>query len=148
MTDPRRRPRELSTWLDRTAGYAQACDTGAQSALLEHMKATDTAADVESIRATLGAGKLSIYAHSYGTCVAQVYASALATFEPSMSTGVPALAPQVRQGALNQVLPQVVEGARAAAPGCGATGGRSTRVPDLLTRFRTGSTEARSIGPA
>ncbi|MFD8815698.1 alpha/beta fold hydrolase [Streptomyces sp. NPDC059627] len=66
---------EEQAWLDRTAGYAQACDTGDQSALLGHMKATDTAADIESIRAALGVGKLNIYAHSYGTYVAQVYAT-------------------------------------------------------------------------
>ncbi|MEV7391613.1 alpha/beta fold hydrolase [Streptomyces sp. NPDC091215] len=66
---------EEQAWLDRIAGYAQACDTGAQSALLDHMKATDTAADIESIRAALGVGKLGIYAHSYGTYVAQVYAT-------------------------------------------------------------------------
>lgn len=66
---------EEQSWLDRTAGYAQACDTGSQSALLDHMKATDTAADMEAIRTALGVGQLNIYAHSYGTYIAQVYAT-------------------------------------------------------------------------
>ncbi|MFJ4787737.1 alpha/beta fold hydrolase [Streptomyces sp. NPDC088794] len=66
---------EEQAWLDRTEGYARACDTPEQSALLDHMKATDTAADMETIRTALGAEQLTIYAHSYGTYVAQVYAT-------------------------------------------------------------------------
>ncbi|MGW0994738.1 alpha/beta fold hydrolase [Streptomyces sp. NPDC002523] len=66
---------EERAWLDLTAGYAEACDTASQSALLDHMKATDTAADIESIRAALRVRQLNIYAHSYGTYIAQVYAT-------------------------------------------------------------------------
>ncbi|MFD5074384.1 alpha/beta hydrolase [Streptomyces sp. NPDC058371] len=62
-------------WLSRTQGYAQACETESQSALLDHMKTTDTAADMESVRAALGVSQVSVYAHSYGTYVAQVYAT-------------------------------------------------------------------------
>ncbi|MEV7288153.1 alpha/beta fold hydrolase [Streptomyces sp. NPDC093252] len=68
-------PAEEAAWVARTESYATACDTGPQSALLDHMKATDTAADMEYIRAALGAGRLNLYARSYGTYTAQVYAT-------------------------------------------------------------------------
>ncbi|MET8832082.1 alpha/beta fold hydrolase [Streptomyces sp. NPDC004610] len=66
---------EEAAWVARTEAYAAACDTGARSALLDHMKATDTAADMERIRVALGAERLSLYARSYGTYTAQVYAT-------------------------------------------------------------------------
>ncbi len=62
------------TWLARTKAYAQACDR-AGGALLDHVKTTDTVADVESIRKALGASKINYYGFSYGTYLGQVYAT-------------------------------------------------------------------------
>src|SRR5688500_379940 len=52
---------------------------------------------------------------SYGVAASYVslISSALATLLPSIFTGLPALAPQYRHGALNQALPQVMNGALA-----------------------------------
>ncbi|QIQ06581.1 alpha/beta hydrolase [Streptomyces liangshanensis] len=62
-------------WLDRTASYADKCATNYPGGVLDHMKTTDTVADMESIRQALGAPRLSLYAQSYGTYVAQVYST-------------------------------------------------------------------------
>ena len=61
-------------WLARTAAYAKACDK-AGGALLDHMKTTDTAQDMENIRRALGAGRINFYGFSYGTYLGQVYAT-------------------------------------------------------------------------
>jgi pimeloyl-ACP methyl ester carboxylesterase len=61
-------------WLRRSKGYATACDT-AGGALLDHLKTTDTVADMESIRTALGAKQINFYGFSYGTYLGQVYAT-------------------------------------------------------------------------
>jgi pimeloyl-ACP methyl ester carboxylesterase len=61
-------------WLTKTKNYANACaDAGGR--LLDHMKTTDTVADMDSIRAALGAKKINFYGFSYGTYLGQVYAT-------------------------------------------------------------------------
>jgi pimeloyl-ACP methyl ester carboxylesterase len=60
------------TWLKRSRGYAKACDT-AGGALLDHVRTTDTIADMESIRKALGEMKINFYGFSYGTYLGQVY---------------------------------------------------------------------------
>jgi pimeloyl-ACP methyl ester carboxylesterase len=59
------------TWLERSESYADACQQDA-AALLPHMKTTDSARDMESIRKALGARQINYYGFSYGTYLAQV----------------------------------------------------------------------------
>jgi pimeloyl-ACP methyl ester carboxylesterase len=62
------------TWLQRSKGYAKACDK-AGGELLEHLKTTDTVQDMESIRKSLGEKQINFYGFSYGTYLGQVYAT-------------------------------------------------------------------------
>ncbi|WP_104480158.1 alpha/beta hydrolase [Actinokineospora auranticolor] len=62
------------TWLDRSKGYAAACDK-AGGELLDHVKTTDTVNDVDVLRKALGQDKLNYYGFSYGTYLGQVYAT-------------------------------------------------------------------------
>ncbi|MGW4943322.1 alpha/beta hydrolase [Actinoplanes sp. NPDC004185] len=61
-------------WLARSKQYAQAC-AKAGGELLDHVKTTDTIADMESIRKALGAKQLNFYGFSYGTYLGQVYST-------------------------------------------------------------------------
>ncbi|SEC84586.1 TAP-like protein [Nocardioides exalbidus] len=65
----------LQAWLTKSEHYAADCGASASAALLPHMKTTDTVADFEVLRAALGAEKASFYGFSYGTYLAQVYAT-------------------------------------------------------------------------
>jgi len=67
-------PQLERTWLARSKGYAQAC-AKAGGALLAHMKTTDSARDMESIRVALGQKQINYYGFSYGTYLGQVYAT-------------------------------------------------------------------------
>ncbi|WP_229073522.1 alpha/beta hydrolase [Actinoplanes sp. DH11] len=62
------------TWLAKAKGYAKACDK-AGGPLLDHVKTTDTIADMESLRKALGQKKINFYGFSYGTYLGQVYAT-------------------------------------------------------------------------
>ncbi|AGZ41788.1 alpha/beta hydrolase [Actinoplanes friuliensis] len=62
------------TWLNRSKTYAQEC-AKAGGALLDHVKTTDTVADMESIRKALGAKQINFYGFSYGTYLGQVYST-------------------------------------------------------------------------
>jgi pimeloyl-ACP methyl ester carboxylesterase len=62
------------TWLQRSNGYAADC-WSANRALLKHVSTTDTVADMESIRRALGRTRINFYGFSYGTYLAQVYAT-------------------------------------------------------------------------
>jgi pimeloyl-ACP methyl ester carboxylesterase len=59
------------TWLARSESYADACEANA-AALLPHMKTTDSARDMDSIREALGARQINDYGFSWGTYLAQV----------------------------------------------------------------------------
>ncbi|NYG07628.1 pimeloyl-ACP methyl ester carboxylesterase [Phycicoccus badiiscoriae] len=61
-------------WLVKTRNYTRACKA-AGGALLEHLKTTDSVADMESIRIALGQSKINYYGFSYGTYLGQVYAT-------------------------------------------------------------------------
>jgi pimeloyl-ACP methyl ester carboxylesterase len=61
-------------WLGRVKKYADACAAN-QPDLLAHMKTTDVVADMDLVRAAVGASQVSLYAQSYGTYVGQVYAT-------------------------------------------------------------------------
>lgn len=62
------------TWLSKAKGYAKACDRSGDK-LLDHLKTTDTVADMESIRRALGEKQINFYGFSYGTYLGQVYAT-------------------------------------------------------------------------
>jgi pimeloyl-ACP methyl ester carboxylesterase len=65
---------EVAGWRDHVRRYAAAC--GKRSGrLLEHMTTLDTALDMESIRRSLGATRVSYYGFSYGTYLGAVYAT-------------------------------------------------------------------------
>ena len=63
------------TWIARSEEYARDCAESPAARLLPHMKTTDIVADFEVLRRTLGAEKVSFYGFSYGTYIAQVYAT-------------------------------------------------------------------------
>src|SRR5207248_3610128 len=54
--------------------YARACGRSG-GALLSHMTTIDSAKDMESIRAALGASQINYYGFSYGTYLGQVYST-------------------------------------------------------------------------
>ncbi|HEX6487077.1 MAG TPA: alpha/beta fold hydrolase [Nocardioidaceae bacterium] len=64
---------ELQTWLARTESYADAC--AKHGDLLDHMKTTDAAKDMDAIRQALGASRINYYGYSYGSYLGQVYAT-------------------------------------------------------------------------
>src|SRR5689334_21765629 len=63
-----------STWLARTRAYATAC-AKAGGSLLNYLKTTDSARDIDSLRSALGADRINYYSFSYGTYLGQVYAT-------------------------------------------------------------------------
>ena len=65
---------QTQAWLARARTYANACGA-ANPALIQHMRTADTARDMDSIRAALGASQIGLYGFSYGTYLAQVYSS-------------------------------------------------------------------------
>ncbi|MCW2939863.1 MAG: hypothetical protein JWN00_2848 [Actinomycetia bacterium] len=65
---------EINAWLLKSKGYAAACATKYGS-LLDHMKSTDWARDMDSIRKSLGERKINYYGASYGTYLGAVYAT-------------------------------------------------------------------------
>jgi pimeloyl-ACP methyl ester carboxylesterase len=65
----------LDAWVARSAAYAADCGTSKAAALLPHMRTTDIVADFESLREALHAEQVSFYGWSYGTYIAQVYAT-------------------------------------------------------------------------
>lgn len=63
-----------TTWLERSEGYADACEDDAAE-LLPHMTTIDAARDMDSIRVALGAPQINFFGFSYGTYLGQVYAT-------------------------------------------------------------------------
>jgi pimeloyl-ACP methyl ester carboxylesterase len=61
-------------WLERASGYAEACGRNG-GALLDHLKTTDNAKDMNAIRQALGAEQISYYGFSYGTYLGQAFAT-------------------------------------------------------------------------
>lgn len=64
----------LRWWRDKAVGYAKSCGQK-NAALLPHLRSSNTVYDMESIRKALGRTKLNFYGFSYGTYIAQVYAT-------------------------------------------------------------------------
>jgi pimeloyl-ACP methyl ester carboxylesterase len=68
-------PEAVKVWLQRDKDYAAACARNDEVGLLAHAKTTDSAKDLNSIRAALGREKLDYYGASYGTYLGGVYAT-------------------------------------------------------------------------
>lgn len=66
-------PQLESTWRSRTEGYAEAC--AKNGPLLQHIKTTDVAQDMDSLRKALGEKQINYYGFSYGTYLGQVYST-------------------------------------------------------------------------
>lgn len=65
-------PALYKVWVARSKHYAAACGK-AGGRLLAHMRTTDAARDMDSIRTALGASTINYYGYSYGTYLGQVY---------------------------------------------------------------------------
>jgi pimeloyl-ACP methyl ester carboxylesterase len=66
-------PQLEKVWLARSKTYAAACVKNGP--LLEHIKTTDVAQDMDSLRKALGARQINYYGFSYGTYLGQVYST-------------------------------------------------------------------------
>lgn len=62
-------------WRKTTKRYAKDCGKSDARALLPHMRTTDVAQDLDSLRRAEGQKKLNYYGFSYGTYLGQVYAT-------------------------------------------------------------------------
>lgn len=67
-------PEIEQAWKKRARSYAAKC-ARAGGELLGHLRTTDTVADMDLLRAALGAEKINFYGYSYGTYLGQVYAT-------------------------------------------------------------------------
>jgi pimeloyl-ACP methyl ester carboxylesterase len=67
--------RTLDAWLEWSESYAADCGTARAAELLPHLTTPDNVADFEILREALRAEKVSFYGFSYGTYIAQVYAT-------------------------------------------------------------------------
>ncbi len=65
--------RNLEAWLSRSKGYARDC--AKNGPILDHMRTTDSVADMEVIRRALGADRINYLGFSYGTYLGQVYST-------------------------------------------------------------------------
>ncbi len=69
----------LDEWLKRSAGYAKSCAQKNDADLLNNLKTTDSAKDMDSIRKALGQKVINYYGFSYGTYLGQVYTTLFPT---------------------------------------------------------------------
>jgi pimeloyl-ACP methyl ester carboxylesterase len=67
--------RLMRLWRHKTESYAQDCAESPARRLLAHLRTTDTAADFDTLRDAVGADRITLYGFSYGTYLAQVYAT-------------------------------------------------------------------------
>ncbi|QBI55625.1 alpha/beta hydrolase [Streptomonospora litoralis] len=67
-------PGESARLVERAADYAAAC-ADSTGALLGHMTTADSAADVDALRAALGADRIDYLGYSYGSLLGAVYAT-------------------------------------------------------------------------
>ncbi|MFS3127648.1 alpha/beta hydrolase [Nocardioides sp. Bht2] len=69
------KPWIMRWWRKTTSQYSRDCARSDARGLLRHMRTTDVAADLDSLRQAVGAKKLNYYGFSYGTYLGQVYAT-------------------------------------------------------------------------
>ena len=62
-------------WLKRTEKYAASCGSSKAAALLPHLKTTDNVKDFELLRQAIGQQQVTFFGYSYGTFIAQAYAT-------------------------------------------------------------------------
>ena len=62
-------------WLEKTAGYSEACANSDAKQLLGHLQTVNQVRDMDSIRKALGEKQINYYGFSYGTYLGQVYAT-------------------------------------------------------------------------
>jgi pimeloyl-ACP methyl ester carboxylesterase len=65
----------MKQWRARTERYAADCGDAGARRLLPHLRTTDTVADFETLREAIGAERVGFYGGSYGTYLAEVYAT-------------------------------------------------------------------------
>jgi pimeloyl-ACP methyl ester carboxylesterase len=68
-------PKLMRYWRRTTEEYAADCGAAPAAQLLGHVRSTDTVADFETLREAIGAEQITFYGVSYGTYLAQVYAT-------------------------------------------------------------------------
>lgn len=68
--------RTIRVWRQRAQGYAADCGRARNARLLDHVRTSDLAADVDALRQAIGLDAITFYGFSYGTYLAQVYATA------------------------------------------------------------------------
>ncbi|MDF1604843.1 alpha/beta hydrolase [Nocardioides sp. YIM 152315] len=68
-------PKVMKQWRKRTERYARDCGHAKARELLRHVRTTDTASDFDLLRQAIGLEKVTIFGFSYGTYLAQVYAT-------------------------------------------------------------------------
>lgn len=69
------RAADLRWWRATTSGYSRSCSKAEAKELLPHLRTTDVARDLDSLRKAAGQDKLNYYGFSYGTYLGQVYAT-------------------------------------------------------------------------
>lgn len=67
--------KRMRYWRHKTTGYAKDCGSSAAKRLLPHMRTKDNIADYEALRKAIGAKEITFYGFSYGTYIAEVYAT-------------------------------------------------------------------------
>ncbi|MFC7493384.1 MULTISPECIES: alpha/beta hydrolase [unclassified Nocardioides] len=65
----------MKKWRAKTERYAKDCGKAKARKLLGHVRTTDTATDFDLLRQAIGLEKITIFGFSYGTYLAQVYAT-------------------------------------------------------------------------
>lgn len=67
--------RIMRQWRAKTQRYVRDCTAAPAKRLLDHVRTTDTAKDFDLLRQAIGQEKVTLVGYSYGTYLAQVYAT-------------------------------------------------------------------------
>jgi len=69
------KPAYLKQWVARSQAYARKCANAPGSRLFAHLTTLDTVRDMNVMRKALGEDQINFYGFSYGTTIAQLYAT-------------------------------------------------------------------------